>query len=446
MCDTFVALPTATKDGSVIFGKNSDREPNEAQILEYHPPRTFSKDHKLHCTYLTIPQVRQIYGVLLSRPFWMWGAEMGANEKGLVIANEAVFTKMSHKKTNALTGMDLLRLGLERASSAQQGIEVITGLLHDWGQGGRCGYEDKTFFYHNSYILTDKKEAWVLETSGPFWAALKIQDRYSISNGLTIGEEFDLSHPGLIENARQRGWLKKGQVFNFAGCYSDWLFTTFSASGLRRNCSYDMLKRQGEKMDVYHAFSILRSHRQKKYNPAFHFLQDSVCAHAGNSLTRNAATTGSFVAHLAGDDQIFWATGTSGPCTGIFKPVWMNQEVLPNIGPDPNGTYNPNTLWWHHEKLHRIVLKDYSRISTYQEDRDQLETSFMEKTSSPVKKNTMKITTQAFAQSRAATENWIKQLESLPSKRTLNPIFNLHWKKQNKKAGLQLNVCSLPFG
>lgn len=33
MCDTFVALGSATADGSVIFGKNSDREPNEAHEL-----------------------------------------------------------------------------------------------------------------------------------------------------------------------------------------------------------------------------------------------------------------------------------------------------------------------------------------------------------------------------------------------------------------------------
>ena len=32
MCDTFVALPDATVDGSVIFGKNSDRPAGESQI------------------------------------------------------------------------------------------------------------------------------------------------------------------------------------------------------------------------------------------------------------------------------------------------------------------------------------------------------------------------------------------------------------------------------
>ncbi|MCD4676060.1 MAG: C69 family dipeptidase [Desulfobacula sp.] len=438
MCDTFVALSTATKDGSVIFGKNSDREPNEAQVLEYYPSANFSKNQKLDCTYLRIPQARKTYGVLLCRPFWMWGAEMGANENGLVIGNEAVFTKMSHKKTNTLTGMDLLRLALERACTAQQGMEVIIGLLADFGQGGMCGYEDKKLFYHNSYILADKNEAWVLETSGPFWAALKIKNVYSISNGLTIGEEFDKSHPGLIDNARQKKWLKKGQAFNFAKCYSDWLFTTFSASGSRRNSSYNLLKNKMKDIDVAHAFKILRNHKQKNYDPGSHFFLDSVCVHAGNSLTRNSSTTGSFVAHLSTDNNTFWATGTAGPCTGIFKPIRLAREVLPDLGSSPKGIYNPKTLWWQHEKLHRSVLKDYSRLSLYQENRNQMETSFMEKAFNPEKKDNFEITRQAFAQSRTATENWIKIVESHPAKISLNPIFNLYWRKQNKKARLKL--------
>lgn len=52
MCDTFVALPSVTVDGSVIFGKNSNREPNEAQALEYHPARCHSAAGKVQCTYL----------------------------------------------------------------------------------------------------------------------------------------------------------------------------------------------------------------------------------------------------------------------------------------------------------------------------------------------------------------------------------------------------------
>jgi secernin len=77
MCDTFLALSTATADGSVIFGKNSDREPNEAQALEYRPAQTFSNPGTVKCTYRQVPQVHETFAILISRPFWMWGAEMG---------------------------------------------------------------------------------------------------------------------------------------------------------------------------------------------------------------------------------------------------------------------------------------------------------------------------------------------------------------------------------
>ena len=37
MCDTLVAIGNATDDGSVIFGKNSDRPPKEAQVVRHFP-------------------------------------------------------------------------------------------------------------------------------------------------------------------------------------------------------------------------------------------------------------------------------------------------------------------------------------------------------------------------------------------------------------------------
>lgn len=34
MCDTLVGLGNSTEDGSVMFAKNSDREPNEQRLVQ----------------------------------------------------------------------------------------------------------------------------------------------------------------------------------------------------------------------------------------------------------------------------------------------------------------------------------------------------------------------------------------------------------------------------
>jgi len=437
MCDTFVALNSITRDGSVLFGKNSDREPNEAQALEYHPARTYADGEKVLCTYLTIPQVKKTNAVLLSRPFWMWGAEMGANEKGVVIGNEAVFTKMPLNRDSSLTGMDLLRLALERSDSAAEALGTIVQLLADHGQGGVCGYENKKMAYHSSYILADPKEAWVLETAGRLWAARKVKDFYSISNGLTIGEEFDEHHPQLIETARQKGWLKKGKTFHFARCFSDWFYTTFSACRRRQRRSYDLINEKKGQMDPASVISILRDHRDEGYQPEDHLLIDRLCAHAANPLSRHSQSTGSLVAHLKPKTRTYWATGTSAPCTGVFKPIWLEGNALPDIGPTPDGRFNPDTLWWYHEILHRSVLMDYQpRLEVFKEERDALERSLIEKaeTVNPDERNAL--TQAAFQQAREKTTEWIDKVQGTPPGHQRNLIYRNYWKKQNKKAGI----------
>ena len=184
MCDTFVALPQASADGSVILAKNSDREPDEAHELRLAPARENPPGGSLACTYIVIPQARRTHRVLLAKPYWIWGAEMGVNEHGVVIGNEAVFTKTVRKADDGLLGMDLLRLGLERAESAAEAVDVITGLLHRHGQGGNAGHRHK-MRYDNSYLVADRTGALVLETIGREWVLRAVERSASISNALT---------------------------------------------------------------------------------------------------------------------------------------------------------------------------------------------------------------------------------------------------------------------
>jgi len=445
VCDTFVALPPFTADGSVILAKNSDREPNEPQVLEYHPAVEHTQGRRLRCTYRTLPQVRRTLATLLSRPFWMWGAEMGANERGVVIGNEAVFTRLPRPREERLTGMDLLRLALERSASAQAALECIVRLLADHGQGGPCGYTDKSLAYHSSYLIADPREAWVLETAGSLWAAARVYGRYAISNCLTIGEAFDEAHPELIQTARRRGWLRPGQVFHFARCYSDWFYSTFSAGRKRRSRSEQLLaarrpeRGRGPGLAVADAMAILRDHGgEEPYQPDAHLLMSHLCAHSANGLARHAAqSTASLVAHLGERGNVFWATGTSAPCTGVFKPVWLEGGVLPYLGTAPGPRYNPRSLWWRHEALHRRILQDYpSGAAVLRREQAEMETELLRRAAAVPRRGRFALTEQAFRLAAQAEARWLQELRQLPAARRPGLVYQAYWNAQNRAAGM----------
>ncbi len=437
MCDTFVALKTATADGSVIFGKNSDREPNEAMALEFVGAGAHGHGQQVRCTHVAIPQVRQTFDVLLCRPFWMWGAEMGANAKGLVIGNEAVFTRMPVNHGGALTGMDLLRLALERADRAEQAVEVMVGLLADHGQGGVCGYTDRRMAYHNSFLCADPSDAWVLETAGDLWAAKRITHAWAISNRLTLDADFDRSHPRLIDTARDKGWLKPGRTFSFKGCYSDWFNTTFSFSSTRQGRCLQQIDTPHDKLNLAGALSCLRDHDTPDYLPATHLFMDRICMHAANPLSRGFQTTGSLAAHLTAQSRTYWATGTSAPCTGIFKPLRFDTHGMPDVGPPPGAAYDARCLWWRHERLHRSILMDYQkRSAALAGDRDALERTLVEESAQTANENNLMFCREAFRQAEALTRSWMARIETMPVEKTPGWAYRQYWQALNKKAGV----------
>ena len=439
MCDTMVAVGNATADGAVIFAKNTDREPNEAHQLVIIPGASHEPGSTVRCTYIEIPQVEETLTVLLARPFWMWGTEMGANEKGVVIGNEAVFTRMPYDKGPGLLGMDFMRLALERASTARQAIDTIIHLLEKYGQGGNGGYTHK-FFYHNSFIVADPYQAWVLETAGKQWALEKVRGVRSISNALTIDSDWDQASPDIVALAREKGWCKRGQEFSFARCYSDPLYTRLG-DGIPRQCRSMELLSPKESITVDTMMKILRDHgtvSSSAKNLRQGVLGADICMHAGYGPVRNSQTTGSMVSHLLPKIQTHWLTGTAAPCTSLFKPVWIDSG-LPVTGPVPRGSYDPSTLWWRHEAFHRQVIRDYAtRISIFKQDRDQLEESFIRNTLQVIDRGHNEralFSKRCFIQSEEATRRWTEKVCEADLQSQYGRLYQAAWRDFNKKAG-----------
>lgn len=446
MCDTVVATGEATLDGSVIFAKNSDREPGEAQLLQHIPPGSYPGHRELQCTYLKIPQASRTAETLISRPAWMWGCEMGANASGLCIGNEAVFTREPYARTG-LTGMDLLRLALERTAKAPDALALITELLGRYGQGGNCGYKSR-LFYHNSFIIADKKEAWVLETAGSYWAAQRVRGVRSISNGLTIDEEYDMLSPGAEDYALKKGYIKKGTAFGFRRAFSDTLITHFSKCRVRQSRTMELLGRHRGAITPASMMALLRDHGgDSGVIPPHATDMGSVCMHASLGPLRPSQSTSALVAHLRSDLPVYWATASSGTCTGIFKPFYLGAGPMDFLDREANGHFSEDVFWWRHEMLHRRALMRYPFWSAHlAPKRDGIERDFIdseEKLYRSYKKNPgaakgklAAFSRECFDRGMNSEAEWLPALDAVRKSAGIPLRFRFFWNRQNSQARL----------
>ena len=441
MCDTIVALPSVTSDGKVYFAKNSDREPNEAQYLDLVPGGSHDPGSEVQCTYIKIPQVEKTYTVLLSKPYWMWGAEMGVNENGVAIGNEALFTKIKPDKEPGLIGMDLLRLALERSGNAEEALHVLINLIGKFGQSGNCSFEHQ-LYYHSSFLIADRSSAWVLETAGKRWAALKVKDFYSISNGISIENKWDLTSDDLVRFAIDKKWCKSAEDFNFKKCYSDFLYTNFSQSNQRRCRTLDFLKNQRGAIDVLSITQLLRLHKpgNEDWRPDQSLYEWTVCMHKGFGPIRASQTTGSMVSRLSKDGDVHYFTGTSAPCTSMFKPVWFDLRLPISEEPIPGNQYNSASFWWRHERIHRKTLENFPEyLSLIEERRKSMEINLIKKSLAANLKSAdtrQEIENEGFFLSERLDESLLSEMvgEKTESKQRL--LHQIEWRGHNRKAGI----------
>ena len=327
MCDSLVALGAETADGVTLFAKNSDRKAGECQpFVQFpetiHPPRSVAR-----CTYLEIPQVAETYRVMGHSPWWVWGFEQGVNEHGLAIGNHTIFSNEAIEQRPGLIGMDLVRLGLERGRDAREALEVIAALIETHGQGGPALSPDGAG-YHNSFLLADPREAWLLETSNRRWAARRVR-LASASNHFSLGSDWEIGSRDLESFARSEGWWRGAGRIDVAAAYRNAHVPKQLSEGRKRRSEALLLAGRG-RHDVESMQGILRDHLEGgiAWQPGPTPAEEryfTLCAHSDPVHW----TAASLVAPLPEERSAPWPVWISfgTPCTGFFLPVYLDGVI-----------------------------------------------------------------------------------------------------------------------
>jgi len=375
-CDTWVALPDATSSGCTLLGKNSDRTNFDCQPLFLHPRAQWPAGSQIDLGRITIPQVEETFATLGSSPYWCWGYEEGINEHSVAIGNEGIRNKVfaellaaqarGEEPAPGPTGMDLIRLGLERGKTAGEALDAITRLVEQYGQfgSGLPSLPAALGGYDNSYIIADSREAWVLETAGNHWVARRIsRGTTSISNTLSIERDFDLTSEGLVSYAVKKGWWPsdKATAFDFTKAYLDDSPTGSGQRMLslpRARCSSALLSDKEGNITLRWMMGIARDRTSEP------------------TIDRDNTASSCVAVLPTGDDRIpvFWWC-PSVPSNSCYIPFFVHGKELPKwvsqagtfgrkITPPSQAVpdqFSEDSFWWRFRDLSDKVRESYSK-------------------------------------------------------------------------------------
>src|SRR5262249_51831297 len=145
-------------------------------------------------------------------------------------------------------------------------------------------------------------------------------------------------------------------------------------------------------------------------------------------LLAASQTTGSWIAELRPGACRHWVTATAAPCTSIFKPVAIDQELT--LGPNPTDRFDPRAPWWRHELLHRAMIRDPARLApAFAGERDALEASWFDAPPEPER---------AFEMAEAFETSWLARLRSEPLRDHRPGYVRRYWSKRDRAAGIDV--------
>ena len=429
MCDTIVALPDATLDGVVLLAKNADTEVNEAQQILRLPTRHYAAGALVRVTHRTIPQATLTHEVLLDRSFWAWGGEIGCNEHGVAIGNEAAFSNQTPDGDGVVV-LDLLRLALERAATAREAVDVIGHHVEAFGQGGNVQMMGN-YPFDGGLLVADRTEAWVVNCAGRHWAARPARATEAISNRYQITDDWALSSLSA----------DPGPNVDFRARFADEHREHESGANERETCAAGLLAGRRGRITMHDMADVLR-HVGDDYDVVSDERAVRLCMHAGPTPQRFWHATGAMITEVRPDSIVVWMTGTSATDLSIFKPLFFGVD-LPDAGLRPAEIDDLDTLWWRHERLHRRAMAHYAEVRPeIRAAFDALEHQFHEasvsvRTGTPADKQ--QFADWCWGVASEATNGWIERL-GRRSYTFHHDGYRAMWERFNAEASLTLQL------
>lgn len=220
-CTSLIAARGATDDGSTMITYAADSHTLYGEL--YHQP---AADHPAGAMRAVvdwdsgnhrgeIPEVPHTYATIGNM-----------NEHGLTIAESTWGGRPELEGSGLIDYGSLIYITLQRARTAREAIEVMTGLVRDYGYGSSG----------ESFSIADPDEVWIMELigkgkddKGAVWVARRVPDGHisGHANHARIHKfpqnepATTIFSPDVIDFARHKGYYKgKDADFDFSRAYA----------------------------------------------------------------------------------------------------------------------------------------------------------------------------------------------------------------------------------
>jgi hypothetical protein len=387
-----VAHSRATADGHTLLGHNNTRPAGEPQSVVRVPGRSFAQGETVMFRDLCLPQVRHSFGVIAGRPSGEWGYWQGVNEPGVGAATTAIFSRVEADRPT-LTGPDLVRLILERAATALQGVDVVTDLISRHGQGRFPGCGDMDAKYRDcALLIADPREAYLLAAAGSHWAVQEVGAVRAVTNVCQVRQDWNRVSRGLADLVLRRGWWPEdGSKIDFEGTVSEG--GPPASAGLRRwGHATVLLEEQNGHIDGHFLRRLLSDHYEGCLDEADPFepqqRDNTLCRHAAHGGAPETAA--SMIADLAPSSLplspasgergrgegvkplAWWAFGP--PCQGVYFPIVFDGDFPAEFAGEGPGAID--SVWRRMLRLNREVSRAPGRRQVVCETMSALQARF----------------------------------------------------------------------